>query len=308
MTFTTMRTAVLQAAAIWTVTMILDHHLSEKMFDKVWEDEMFRNMTSVLNGTSNYASTNRTSKQLTLDAGNTTLPLNQTISANNATATNGTSGLPAWDAGETIYGWRLPREGTIFIILAILEYYWLIWLEKILPARSRRRDVPYQRHEKVEESEDREEEIVQRWIAQGRVKRASLNWCNTFLKVILELTVGRVWYSAVEFILGVLLTKFDPRLIFKGMKSHIVYNLVGTYVTVQPLATLIAFVVIPAHRQIVFLSGANLVSSVFFTTLVRLFSAWLVKTQFAQDFMRNMTSSALDGTERTRYARTRNEL
>ncbi|KAH7086442.1 hypothetical protein FB567DRAFT_71171 [Paraphoma chrysanthemicola] len=308
MTFTTMRTAVLQAAAIWTVMTILDHHLSENMFDKVWEDEMFRNMTSVLNGTTSHAATNQNPKQLTLDAGNTTLPLNQSMSVNNATATNGTSGLPAWDAGESIYGWRLPREGAIFIILAILEYYWFIWLEKILPARSRRRDVSHQRHEKVEESEDREEEIIQRWIAQGRVKRASLNWCNTFLKLTLQLTIGTIWYSAAAFILRVLFTKFDPRLVFKGMKSHIVFSFIGSYVTVQPLATLIAFVVIPAHRQIVFLSGANLVSSVFFTTLVRLFAAWLVKTQFAQDFMRNMTSSALDGTERRRYSRTRNEL
>jgi hypothetical protein len=216
-----MRTAVLQATAIFTISAILGHHLSENMFNQVWEDEGFLNMTSVLNKTTPYGSSNHSSSRLISDAGNstnTTLSLSRTTDISNATAVNGTSAMPKMSV-ESIYGWRLPREVAIYLVISTLQYYWLIWLERILPARPRRRDVPYQRHEKVEESEDREEEIVQRWIAQGRVKRASLNWYNTFLKWVLELTVGRLWYHAIEHVLRVLLRDGAPRSMFKGMKG-----------------------------------------------------------------------------------------
>lgn len=48
----------------------------------------------------------------------------------------------------------------------------------------------------------------------------------------------------------------------------------------------------PVHKQIVFLAGADLVGTVFMTTLIRVFAGWAVKTEFAQGFIRNMTEGA----------------
>ena len=79
------------------------------------------------------------------------------------------------------------------LLLSALQYWWLIWLERMLPARPRYRDLVVRHEEKVEESEDREEEVVKKWIAQGRVHRASLNWRNTFLKWVLQMTIGISW-------------------------------------------------------------------------------------------------------------------
>ena len=59
-----------------------------------------------------------------------------------------------------------------------------------------------------------------------------------------------------------------------------------------PLYNLIAFIIIPAHKQIVFLAGADLIVSIFLTTVVRLVAGWAVNTTFAQEFLRNMTESA----------------
>lgn len=44
--------------------------------------------------------------------------------------------------------------------------------------------------EKTEGDEEVEEEIIKKWIAQGKIKRSSINWMNTFLKWILQMTLG----------------------------------------------------------------------------------------------------------------------
>lgn len=235
----TMRTAVFQATALFILSMICSHHLSENMFDQVLENERFLNMTNALNRSASLDSTNNTPGGLTLGAGDTTnktLSFNHTIDHNNGTGINGTfsallsngtlingtfsatNGSPgSAESAESFYGRRLPREVVIFMVISALQYWWFIWLERTLPARPRHRE--YQREEKVEESEDREEEVVKKWIAQGRVHRASLNWCNTLLKWLLELTVGRLWYHTVEHVLRVLLKFQSPKTVLEDLIS-----------------------------------------------------------------------------------------
>jgi hypothetical protein len=84
----------------------------------------------------------------------------------------------------------------VYFIITILQYWWFIALEKQWPARPRYKDVAHQ--QEGEDNEDREEKVVKKWIAQGRVNRATLNWCNTFLKWLLDLTISRLWYHTIE--------------------------------------------------------------------------------------------------------------
>ena len=69
----------------------------------------------------------------------------------------------------------------------------------------------------------------------------------------------------------------------------------ASFLTIDPLVVLIAFIIIPAHRQIVFLASADLVTTAFFSTIVRAFATWAVKTDFAQEAMRNMTETKRKG-------------
>ena len=64
---------------------------------------------------------------------------------------------------------------------------------------------------------------------------------------------------------------------------------VASYLSVGPMYDLIAFIVVPAHKQIVFRAGADLVTNVFLTTLCSVVASWAVKTGYAQTLMRNMT-------------------
>jgi len=49
----------------------------------------------------------------------------------------------------------------------------------------------------------------------------------------------------------------------------------------------------PAHKQIIFIAGIELVMSTFITTLIRIFAVWAVKTHMVQTMMQNLTDSAM---------------
>jgi hypothetical protein len=67
-----MRTAVLQTTAIYIFSMIFMHYQGDKVFEQVWENEGYRNMSAVLESGMPYNSTNSTSRRLTLGAGDMT--------------------------------------------------------------------------------------------------------------------------------------------------------------------------------------------------------------------------------------------
>jgi hypothetical protein len=224
---TTMRTAVLQATALFALSTLLRNHLSKDMFTEVWEDEGFSTMYNSMYNTSAFPlKKGQPVALLGLEAGNSTSPwtFNTTAVYPNGTTVheNGTivfnNGTSSVEIGpeRPFYSRVFPQEVFLFIVLAALQYWWYIALERMLPARPRG-NVQIERYEKVEESEDREEEVVKKWIASGRVRRASLNWCNTFLKWVVELTVGRLWYHAVEHVLRGLFRLESPRTAVKGL-------------------------------------------------------------------------------------------
>ncbi|KAF3052795.1 hypothetical protein E8E11_011658 [Didymella keratinophila] len=197
------------------------------------------------------------------------------------------------DEELTLWSWHLPRTAVVIALVSMLQYYWMVWLEGILPARPRRRDVGG-RIDDAGESDVYEEKIVKRCIAQGRIKRASPNWWNTFLKWVLELTVRRLWYHAIEHALETLLKLQHPRNIMLEMNSvsrgskrsrllsgstwltgaqRIAMNFFGAYnFSMAPLSTLISFAVLPVHQQMAFIAGTNLLGTVFVTMLVRAFA------------------------------------
>jgi hypothetical protein len=281
----TLRTAVLHATALYTISMVLFYNLSRSMFAEVFENEGYKNYSQAINGSAmRFVKGNGTRSRLLLQPTNTTLVL---------------------PADKPFYLVVLPQEVAVFFLLAPLQYWWYMALERILPARSRDRSSTADLTEK-EGSEDREEEVVKKWIAQGRVRRASLNWCNTFLKWVLEMSVGRLSYHTLEHFLRVLLKLQSPRRLFVQLPSvrghipfpsiptnppsqHLLFNFLGTLFSTNPLATLLSFVFVPAHQRIVFLAGADLAMSVFFNTVVRACAAWAVRTEAVQGMMRNVT-------------------
>ncbi|KAF2017689.1 hypothetical protein BU24DRAFT_420739 [Aaosphaeria arxii CBS 175.79] len=269
----TMRTAVLQATVVCTISMIISHHTTGSVFDEVWENEGFRNFTDTMDQAD--PSIAGRPGRLKLGASNSTNAVN--------------NGTMADEPLEAFYTVVFPRDVILNTIILMLQYYWYTWLERMLPARPRRIEAYYGRTEKIEESDDREEEVVKKWIAQGRVKRASLNWCNTFLKWIIELTIGRLWLYTVSHFLGGLLRMESPRKILETFTTRIFFDFIASFISTGPLCDLIAFIIIPAPKQIVFMASWTLVTSIFITFIIRTVASWAVKTDLAQSFMKNAT-------------------
>jgi hypothetical protein len=246
-----MRSAVLQATAICAVSHLYSHYASENIFVEVTHDETFKKLLNVLgNGTSPNAplhdsmSNKLRTGELAIYADHTANTSDgtslsfATLQQGNRTSINGAIGNASIEATESFYLRTYPREVIISLMLAILQYWWLIWLERVLPARPRYRDTLHQQKGQFEENEDREEEVVKKWIAQGRVRRASLNWCNTFLKWVLDLTVGLLLMFTVEHMLRQLLKLNSPMLIFDDLDGVSSFShLPAGYETDKPTST-----------------------------------------------------------------------
>ncbi|KAL1598637.1 hypothetical protein SLS60_007777 [Paraconiothyrium brasiliense] len=316
----TMWTTVLQTTAIYTAANVLTHHASKILLWDLFENPGMMNFTAaVINATTpttalaytgegpfaNGVSDESKLEDDSKERSNKTNGLPFQITITNGTALNENVSA-AKEQKEQFYTKELPLGVFTYFVMCTLQYVWLIWLERLLPARSRRREVMVK--ENGEMSEDREEVVVKKWIAQGRVHRASLNWCNTLAKWVLSLTVGRVWWFGVLHIVRRSLRLESPKKIRGDMLGVVAKNFAGSFISITPLAELIAFVAIPAYKQIVFVAGADLACQIFFVTVVRQFASWAVQTEFAQELLRNVTEM-VDGTnEAERYAALKNEL
>lgn len=76
-------------------------------------------------------------------------------------------------------------------VASAVEYFWNLLLERRLPARPRG-DWSSYNHDKLAGGDEQvEEKIVEKWIASGKIKRASLGFWNTLAKWLLDISVGR---------------------------------------------------------------------------------------------------------------------
>ncbi|EOA87349.1 uncharacterized protein SETTUDRAFT_179124 [Exserohilum turcica Et28A] len=289
-----MRSTVLQATAINTIGLVCHHYAAYGLLDKLQENETFLTFSRLYYESTSVQAANEQNQG----------PLNQTMGH----TTNATAPVPN-DAPESFYGQELPRGVMMVFLLSILQYWWFIALERLLPARPRNRGMP-QYHTsssssssqeptaaaaaevEFEEMPDREEKVVQKWIAQGRVRRASLNWCNTLLKWMLDMSVGSLWYHVAREMLMELLRLRSPVRVFRELKISLVLYYASVCFSITPLAHLTAFVVVPAHKQLVFTQGVELLAAMFFYTVFRVFAMWAVETQVIQVFMKNVTAEA----------------
>jgi len=205
--------AVLQTVAISTCALIVSHHLLINAIHDAGSSELWQNITSALESTANASVQARIN-----GTANNQTSMNGTL-FNNAGANNTAKDIFGLDGSSESFYWRsLPRETFLLFIICPLYYHWNLWLERLLPGRARVTALmPAGEKSGAGEGDDREEEIVQRWIAQGKVRRASLSWWNTFLKWILNLTVGTLWIESLRFFLTEMITGKSPIKVIRMM-------------------------------------------------------------------------------------------
>lgn len=197
-----MQNAVLQAVFLQVCQLIISHHLQVSTENLVTNNDLFyqiSNATEFINNATAAVKTNETSLPIAVNA----TSLGNFTAINGTTTTSGSSKIK-----KSFYGHELPRDVLTVMIVTILEYYWQTWLERILPARPRPANfVP----EKIspEDDDQREEEVVKKWIAQGKIRRASLSFWNTAIKWLLDITAGQFAITCVFYLMENLLSKGD---------------------------------------------------------------------------------------------------
>ncbi|KUJ22217.1 uncharacterized protein LY89DRAFT_396234 [Mollisia scopiformis] len=204
-----MISAVLQTVFLIACGLVISHNLYLSVEGKFTSNDLYKNWTEAVELA---AKNHNRSNQTTLAIGPGAVVISNDT-AFNATSTSTSSS----NSNESFYLKSLPRDLLVYTIITIMAYYWQIWLERTFPARPR----PSVKvvSEKFGDDESREEEVVKKWIAQGKIRRASLSWWNTFVKWALDMVVGGLWMTTVYILLGGLL-KMDtsPKALFKGLK------------------------------------------------------------------------------------------
>jgi hypothetical protein len=277
-----MLSSVIQAVCLDLLDNIVSHH----SVHTVWSDaeKQFAHLAPAVNGT------------------NSTLPGDL----------NSSTGGPEW---AKYLKSDLPRRAIILFVCDIFFYYEYIWLEKMLPTRSRAFALAppttprSPAAEKAEGDEEVEEEIIKKWIAQGKVKRSSVNWCNVFMKWILHLTIGLIlWQSLWIITEGVVEWKkrdwFWDEFKYVGIAAicqpfneayvspQMPIRVPASWISTMPLSSFVGFVIIPAYKRIVFDSAAGLAGSIFFGAFLNKFIPWVMR----QEWMQEALKAAANGT------------
>ncbi|KAH8665939.1 hypothetical protein BGZ60DRAFT_410231 [Tricladium varicosporioides] len=271
MTRSELQRAGISYITIIAISMVVFHEAGRNAYDHVWEDPVLKNFTTALNR----------------------MPINKTAADNSTLITllhisdNATVGTVYKENAEHFYRSYFPRNLFVYGLLFPLSYYWQIYLERFFPARPR----SIETNEKVEfnVNEGQEEEVVKRWIAQGKIKRASVSWWNTFVKWVLDLTVGRLWFYSLGYLMDKFIMWKTVEVILGRFKSAVLLQLFSSFLSITPFTSLIGFVIIPATKRVVFRAAVNTVEGVFVEYFYRVAIPWVVHTDFAQKAMINAT-------------------
>ncbi|GAB7341281.1 hypothetical protein MBLNU457_7553t1 [Dothideomycetes sp. NU457] len=196
---------------------------------------------------------------------------------------------------ETLYTRDFPQRVFIDFLLQILCYQWQCWLERTFPTRPRQKVDVQQLREKdkhSETSEEMEEVIMQKLIAQGKVKRGGVSWVNIGLKWALDNILGVLIYGAFyEMIEGVI--KWRSLLkIWSRIKWSPVSSLASNFFGITPLVSVISYLVIPVEHRLPFTAGISLAFEVFFGALACVVMPWFLSLDAVQEGIRNGTEVA----------------
>ncbi|KAI1337509.1 hypothetical protein F5Y15DRAFT_156579 [Xylariaceae sp. FL0016] len=213
----------------------------------------------------------------------------------NATTEKDNSPRPLHD--EPLWTVLFPVSLAIFLLLAPLDYHWNMYLERLLPTRRRAALPPPEHREKFAvgnggDDESREEEIVRKWIAQGKVRRASVSWLNTFVKWVLTTAV---WNPVCHCLRGVLETMLRLQAPWKILKMRSIMQIflqtLSFFFGFEPLITLIGLFLVPASKRLPFKEGMSLLAMIVLIAFLQLIIPWGLKHHLVQQLLRNQTEA-----------------
>ncbi|KAK8128785.1 hypothetical protein PG984_009893 [Apiospora sp. TS-2023a] len=285
-----MLSAVVQSTVLQIIGSVTSYYLSSGAYDALWDDPGFRDWWATV---TNLNATTAAAPTTSANNGTAMALFNTTGSSSSSSSDSSSCTMPEHNP-NSLSGWRMPKQILGVLVMSALLYIWAVSVERAFPTRPRGVEggeldsAAYPKREKVvvELSEDHEEEVVKRWIARGRVRRSSISWCNTLIKWLLDIVVragleGMIW----DLLMALMDRKVSntSREFWKELFRSCVGGWIAFWIRGGPLVSFVSFVIIPAHKRIVFESAFYLASSAFIRWLLPKAAAWAIKTDKIQD-------------------------
>lgn len=85
-------------------------------------------------------------------------------------------------------------------------------------------------------------------------------------------------------------------------RQELLFHFGTGFFGVAPLATVISFILFPAHQRIVFEAGVNLAWKAFFAAFIRLMVPWAAEREFVRQVLRNISEDGLSNADSGRLA------
>ncbi|KAI6841504.1 hypothetical protein KC332_g2207 [Hortaea werneckii] len=206
---------------------------------------------------------------------------------------------------KSFYLDELPRDLAIQFVLFLANYQWQCLLERYLPTRPQGSNFTAQEKAKVTDDDDMmEDEVMRRLIAKGKVRRASISWCNVFLKWLINNTITFSVIALTYHVLDEASHLRSPTNIWKDLLFGTLLETVVHWFSIAPIVSLIGLAIIPVQHRLPFEQGINFCWAVFFGSFLGAFVPWLMNKEFMQDIMANATEAAWKGWNESTQANT----
>ncbi|KAI6819383.1 hypothetical protein KC332_g3650 [Hortaea werneckii] len=217
--------------------------------------------------------------------------------------------LDAGDDGskptKSFYFDELPRDLAIQLVLSLANYQWQCLLERYLPTRPQGNTFTAQEKAKVTDDDDMmEDEVMRRLIAKGKVRRASISWCNVFLKWLINNTITFAVIASAYHVIDDASHLRSLSQMWEDLLLSTLFETVIHWFSISPIFSLIGLTIIPVQHRLPFEQGINFCWAIFFGSFLGTFVPWLMSKQFMQDIMANATEAAWIGWNESTQANT----
>lgn len=197
---------------------------------------------------------------------------------------------------RTFYLVDLPRGLLEDLVIQFLSHHKQLLLERLLPTRSS--PAPHAKRtddakgKEARGSDEMETEIMQKLIAEGRVKPVDISWRNVVLRWLLDDTLGTLVFAVIAFLLHCATHRYPLAQIAEELPAALLNQFLGYWLSLDPVFSLIAHAYVPCHLRTRFWAaldlGLNLVMSVFLRPIV----PWVMRLGWVQEFFQKEADQA----------------
>jgi hypothetical protein len=185
------------------------------------------------------------------------------------------------------YTYEAPRRLLEDLVIQVVAYYKLCWLEKLLPTRPlANRDVTQilEKDKEIREREEMEEEIMQKLITEGKVKPVGISWRNVIIRWLLDDIPGNLLIGIVAFTLHHTLRSHSVSEMAEELPMGMLLYITSYWLSLDPLFSIIGHALVPVEYRLQFWSATTLALNLFLSLTLRPVVPWFMKLPAVQNF------------------------